>query len=189
MQTETQTILKASYSPLAIMLHWLTALCILTAIPLAIGMSNLPEGKLQDTLFNYHKSFGQLIWFIAVLRVANRWVQGAPQPVATLTPFERMASGAVHHLLYAFILIVPIFGYLGTGAYPAPLTFFFFDMPNIVPDFLKNEKSSEWLLTIHRWLAITLTALVALHISGALFHRFVRKDAVFSRMTGGSKQA
>lgn len=150
-------------------------------------MSNLPEGKLQDTLFNYHKSFGQLIWFIAVLRVANRWIAGAPGHVPTLTNFERMASDTVHRLLYALIIIVPIFGYLGTGAYPAPLTFFFFDMPNLVPGFLKNEKSSEWLLMTHRWLAISLSALVALHISAALYHRFVKKDGVLARMMGGSK--
>ena len=172
-----------AYAKPAILLHWLTAICVITAIPLAIGMSNLPEGPLQDTLFNYHKSFGQLVWFVAVLRVANRWMAGAPGPLDTLTSFERMASHLVHSLMYILIIVVPIFGYIGTGAYPAPLTFFFFEMPNILPSVLRGEKVSEFFLTGHKWLAITLGTLVVVHIGAAMFHAMVKRDGVLARMT------
>jgi cytochrome b561 len=74
MQSEVQALGKTTYSRAAILLHWATALCVLIAIPLAIAMNNLPEGPLQDTLFNYHKSFGQLMtyrWFA----VGWRWFE------------------------------------------------------------------------------------------------------------------
>lgn len=154
------------------------------AIPLAIGMNNLPEGPLQDSLFNYHKSFGQLIWFIAVLRVINRLVAGAPAPVETLTAFERTASKSVHGLLYVLIVLVPILGYFGTGAYPAPLTFFFWELPNLVPESLKGEASSRLLLELHQKSGIAMAILVSLHIAAALYHQFVKGDAVLGRMTG-----
>lgn len=186
MQSQVQALGKTTYSRAAILLHWATALCVLIAIPLAIAMNNLPEGPLQDTLFNYHKSFGQLIWFIAVLRIANRWIDGAPVPVPTLTAFERQASHVVHILLYVLIFVLPILGYLGTGAYPAPLTFFFFDMPNIVPAFMKNEATSGNLLFAHKVAGITLTVLVSLHIAAALFHALIKKDGVLARMTGNA---
>lgn len=182
MQSDMQ-MSKTSYSTTAIILHWLTAICVILAIPMAIGMNNLPEGPLQDSLFNYHKSFGQLIWFIAVLRIVNRWVSGAPAPVSTLTSFELLASKIVHVLLYVLIFVVPVVGYLGTAAYPAPLTFFAWELPNLVPEAMRGEKTSGFFLETHQFLGITLAVVVCLHIAAALFHAVVKKDGVMARMT------
>jgi cytochrome b561 len=168
------------YSSTAKWLHWLMALIILGMIPIGVIMGRMKEGPAQDQMFALHKSFGAVILGLAVLRLAWRLINGAPPPAATLTKFERIASGAVHHGLYLLIFIMPLLGWAGTSAYGAPLSVFgLFELPAILP---KNEKLSEALFVGHFIGAVVMTLLVGAHIAGALMHGLIKRDGVLQRM-------
>ena len=189
-RAETADRLAAApvYSPLQQGVHWLHAVLVLTALPLGVAIGKAPAGTFSDdtmnTLYDAHRSFGFMVLAVAVLRVATRIAMGAPAPVPTLTRLERIASTAVHHLLYVMVFATPLLGWAGTSAYRAEINVFgLFHLPHFVAE---NRALSEKLLAAHGASAIMLALLVAAHIGGALMHLVVKRDGVFRRMWPGA---
>lgn len=162
------------------LLHWLVAACVLTTAPVAIAMRRVGEGPLQNTLYNFHKSLGVLILILMILRLTNRLVVGAPIPEPTIEPWQRVLSSAVHGAIYVLLIAMPIVGYIANSAFGAPTPFFgLFELPPIIA---KNEPLSDQLFAFHRLAGFLLIILVAMHVSAALFHHFIRGDNVLRRM-------
>ena len=75
---------------------------------------------------------------------------------------------------------MPIVGYLANSAYGASTPFFgLFELPRIIG---KNEELATQLFTLHRWVGWLVIVLVLTHISAALYHHFIHRDAVLKRM-------
>jgi cytochrome b561 len=75
---------------------------------------------------------------------------------------------------------MPIVGYLANSTYGASTPFFgLFDLPAIIG---KNQELATALFTLHRWVGWLVILLVLTHISAALYHHFIRRDAVLKRM-------
>jgi cytochrome b561 len=162
------------------LLHWLVAACVLVTVPVAIVMGRVGQGPTQDSLYNLHKSIGVLILVLMVLRLINRLVAGALAPEAEIEPWQRAVSSIVHTSLYVLLLAMPIVGYIANSAYGASTPFFgLFELPSIVG---KNEELATRLFTLHRWVGWLVILLVLMHISAALYHHFIRRDAVLKRM-------
>ncbi|MFZ0853976.1 MAG: cytochrome b [Hyphomicrobiaceae bacterium] len=162
------------------LLHWLVAACVLVTVPVAIVMDRVGQGPTQDSLYNLHKSLGVLILVLMVLRLINRLVAGALAPEAEIEPWQRAVSSIVHTSLYVLLLAMPIVGYIANSAYGASTPFFgLFELPSIVG---KNEELATRLFTLHRWVGWLVILLVLMHISAALYHHFIRRDAVLKRM-------
>jgi len=173
------------------LLHWLVAICVLTTAPVAIMMVRMSEGPTRDTLYNFHKSLGVLILVLMILRLINRLAVGAPIPEPGIERWQKTVSSVMHTSLYVLLLAMPIVGYIANSAYGAATPFFgLFDVPPMVD---KNETLATPLFTIHRSVGWLLIILVVTHISAALYHHFVRGDAVLQRMLpraiGGSEVA
>lgn len=184
---KTATEFRPAYTGAQKWLHWLNALAVLTALPLGIAIANLkPESVGAETfnrLYDLHRSFGFTVLVIAQFRVVARILYGPPADLDTLTAFERVASKTVHRLLYALIFIVPLLGWAGASAYRAEVSVFgLFHLPHFVAE---NRELSERLLVAHKVAAMTMAALVALHIAGALMHLLVKRDGVMRRMLPG----
>jgi cytochrome b561 len=168
------------YSSAAKWLHWLVALSVLSTVPVAFGMNYVGAGPLQDRLYNVHKSIGVLILILMLLRIINRVVSGAPAPEPGLARWQRALSSAVHGLLYALLIIMPIVGMTANSIYGAPISFFgLFTIPPFTP---QNEDLANQLFTIHRWIGWVIIALVVAHIGGALQHFIIERDGVLQRM-------
>ncbi len=143
-------------------------------------MNNVPSGPVQNTLFDLHRSFGALILLLVLIRLPYRLFAGAPPPEPSLPRWQIGLSHAVHWLLYLFLLVMPIVGWVGTSAYGAPITvFWLFQLPEIVA---KNEALAETLLDAHATAGLIMGGLVVIHIAAALYHRFIRHDGVLARM-------
>jgi cytochrome b561 len=168
------------YPAALVVLHWTMAVLILVAIPIGWRMGDLEPGPLQDALYHTHRSIGVTVLALAILRVVLRRTLGVPPPHPALAPWQRTLSVAVHHLLYVLFFVVPILGWAGTSAFGAPIVVWgLFELPPILP---KSEPLSEVLLGVHGLFAQTLAGLVVLHVAGALYHAFVRRDGVMQRM-------
>lgn len=176
-------VAAARYSLAARRLHWIVAVFVVCQIPLGLYMVARGQATNFDaatgSLYGLHKLLGfTVLWFI-VLRVLVRLRRGAPPPVATLTPFERIASLTVHYALYVLLLAVPLLGWAGVSAYPALDIFGLFNLPAILPP---DEPLANRIFGIHGLLALLLGAVALLHIAAALRHRFLKHDGVMRRM-------
>jgi cytochrome b561 len=168
------------YSSWSKTLHWITALMILFVIPAGIVMTNIGPGSLQNNLYNLHRSFGVLIFAIALLRVLVRIAHGAPGPAAGLTAFERFASAFVHYAMYVLLLGMPIGGWLMTSAYRVDVSVFgLFTLPHLVA---KDEAMFKLFQNLHFIGGIALTLLVLMHVGATIKHTFINKDTVLWRM-------
>ena len=172
-------------------LHWLIAICVLTTAPVAIAMTQVSEGPIQDALYNFHKSLGILIFILMALRLINRLTVGAPIAEPGIEPWQKTVSAAVHGSFYVLLIAMPIVGYVANSAYGAPTPFFgLFELPPIVE---KNEALATPLFALHRWVGFLVVVLVLIHVGAALYHHFSRGDNVLLRMLpralGGSEVA
>ncbi len=163
--------------------HWLTALLVISIIPIGLIMTALPRGWLQDTLFLAHESLGLTILGLTVLRLAWRLSQGAPASSAELGRTEARISRAAHALLYALLIIMPVTGYLLVVYGGFPLTYFgLAEVPRLVG---KDKPLSELAGAAHVTLQWVVYAVVIAHIGAALHHHFVRRNTVLLRMWPG----
>ncbi|NDA46462.1 MAG: cytochrome b [Alphaproteobacteria bacterium] len=184
-QQSAQAPSAIAYGLPMIILHWLTAIFVFILIPVGLALDKVPEGPLQDSFYNGHRSAGLLVLILAVVRVMTRRLHGTPAPAAVLTDFERKASTAVHHLLYTLLILTPIVGWGMVSAYRAEITFFgLFVVPPILP---KNETLYEILEKAHAVLGITMALTVLLHAGAGLMHGVIKRDGVLQRMLPWTK--
>lgn len=175
-----------AYAPAHRALHWLMAIMVIAMVP--VGKYMVERGKatnfdpLTATLYSGHKLTGFILIWLLALRIVVKRRHGVPPPVATLTPFERIASTAVHHLLYALLLVVPLLGWAGVSAFGAREVFGLFSLPPILP---QDQALAKQILALHGAAAMLMVLLVAAHIGGALMHLIIKKDGVFRRMWPG----
>jgi cytochrome b561 len=173
----------ATYSGLQKMIHWVTALIVLTLIP--VGFYMVERGKatkfdaVTGELYTAHKTFGFLVLGLVVLRILVRLLHGTPAPEASLNRLQVVASEAVHGLLYLALIAVPLLGWYGASAYGARALLGGLTLPEIAG---KDPTLAKMVLQYHGYAAIGLVALLGAHIGAALMHRFILKDGVMRRM-------
>ena len=172
------------YSAAAKWLHWIIALAVIFMIPLGLTMKWLvPEGPVQDRMYSVHEATGSLVLMVMTVRLVRRLAFGAPAPYAALPAFERRGSVAAQHTLYLLLFIVPLLGWAGASAYGAPISVYgLFDMPMLLG---KDQDLSKQIFVWHFAGALLIAAIATLHIGGALYHRFVKRDSVLARMLPG----
>jgi cytochrome b561 len=171
---------ETHYNTVARAFHWLTVALLLAIMPMGLVMGGLPRGTLQNTLFITHESLGLTVLGMTALRLLWRFARPAPPPSATLTPFQRKASGGVHALLYVLLFVMPITGYLFVTFRGIELSYFgLVDVPALVA---KAKPRAQIAIFVHSSLQWAIYALVALHVGAALHHYFLRRDDVLQRM-------
>jgi cytochrome b561 len=172
-----------AYSLTARTLHWITAVLVLTAIPIGIVMANMSAGPLQDSLFDLHRSIGTVIIPVIIVRLAYRLTH-PPLPLPDdIPPIQQFAAYATHWGLYALLIVQPFIGWVATSAYGAPIMVFgLFELPPIWP---KDQPFSEPLFVAHQLTGVAIACLAAGHVGAALYHHFVRNDRVLMRMITG----
>ena len=172
----------ATYSLTARTLHWLTAVLVLTMIPIGIIMANFSLGPTGDVLYDIHRSIGAILIPIVIVRLIYRLAHPAPPLPPDIPPIQQLAAHSTHWALYFLLLIQPLVGWIATSAYRAPIkVFWLFELPPIWP---VDQPFSEKMFSVHRWLGIAMALLLCAHIGAALYHHFVRKDDVLLRMIG-----
>ena len=73
--------------------HWLTAIFVLTAIPLGFMMQMADPGPTQNQLYDLHRSFGFVIWLVVLARVTYR-LKTPPPPMVPMPHWQARAGVA-----------------------------------------------------------------------------------------------
>lgn len=158
-------------------LHWIVAVLVLAIWPLGFVIKFTKKEVTLD-FYMVHESLGFLVLWIMLLRVGNKLLVRAPQPEGPA--IERLVASVVHGLLYLFLIIMPVSGFLATNAHGFPLLWF-----GLVPIWSPLGKTPDiaWTLSaIHGLSAWILLTLFALHIGAVLFHHVIRRDNTLYRM-------
>jgi cytochrome b561 len=171
---------QAFYGGGARTFHWLTVALLLVIIPMGLIMGDLPRGTLQNTLFITHESLGLTVLALTLARFLWRLGHPPPQPSRDLNRLERMASGGVHVLLYAVLIITPVTGYLFVTLSDIDLSYFgIVHVPALVAPDKPTGKLFGWIHVSLQWV---IYALAAMHIGAAVHHYFFRRNDVLARM-------
>lgn len=171
---------RDGYSLPARLLHWLTAIIVIGLIPAGLYMVRANPGPFPDALYELHRSFGLLLLPIMLLRLTYRVAHPPPALPHDIPVIQRGLAHIVHGALYALLIVQPLVGWIATSAYRAPIEVFgLFELP---PIWQQDRPFSETMFAVHKALGITIAILAFMHIGGALYHQFVRKDDVLMRM-------
>jgi len=168
------------YSLVARTLHWIMAILILFNLWLGIAHDSLPKNW---QVMPVHKSIGLTVLVMAVLRLIWRLTH-RPTPLPRLLPvWEQLAAKITHYSFYAFMILVPLSGWIMTSAGTRPLNWFFlFDVPKFAVS--KGDTVVGLSAEAHEILGYLWLALIVLHVAAALRHHFILKDDVLRRMLG-----
>lgn len=192
---------ETSYGSFAKWLHWVTALLFLFSYITVYYRQWFTESGSSEnwTALQLHLSIGISIAVVVSLRVFWRVLDKQPlsEPGNRL---EHMASKLGHYALYAVMILMPITGYLGTGA--ATEFFYLLEIPKFEDtalfqsisaerqglsfkefekpfDFLHKDIGGRWLVWI----------LILGHASAAMYHHFFKRDRTLHKMTFDRKSA
>jgi cytochrome b561 len=162
-------------------LHWtIAALVLLVQVPAGITMVWVEPGTVQNVCYNIHKTNGIVIFLLAIVRLGWRWSHPVPVLPADMPEWQARLARTTHALLYVVLFAMPITGFLYTamGGFPVPF-FMLYDLARFVPE---NKPVAEIFKSAHLTLQFVLYLTVVLHVSGALYHHFGRRDPVLLRM-------
>ena len=155
----------AGYTRLQILLHWIVVVLIMVqyvgheAMVAAWEAYQKADPAATVTLgARVHVIGGMLILAFAVWRIVLRLTQGAPAAPEKEPRSLQILAAATHGLIYVMLFAMPISGALLWAG------------------------GVEVAGTVHSTLRFVLLALIALHISGAVYHAFVLGTDVMSRM-------
>jgi cytochrome b561 len=160
--------------------HWVMALTILFMLCLGFYMDGVEELTSKIRLYGLHKSIGACVLTVALLRILWHVYSKKPPYVPSLKPWERLAAHMLHFFLYIAMLGMPLSGWIFSSAAGRPVSVFgLFTLPDLVG---KNQDLSQIFRTVHYYLAWCLIAAIAVHVSAALKHHFLDRDATLKRM-------
>jgi cytochrome b561 len=190
------------YTKVAVILHWLIALLIIVMFALGWFMADIPKEAAKQTVFdifdlgifhwtmaeeisprnfyfNLHKSIGVTIFALIILRILWRIGHKPPAMLSSYQAWERKLATATHHLLYIFMVILPLSGLMMTLNSKYGLKWFGIDFLSGTD----NKPVREIFQSAHEIIGLIILAILALHVIGALKHKFVDKDETLKRMS------
>jgi cytochrome b561 len=171
------------YGAIAKLFHWVTLGLMLVALPLGFVIQHVKDASKMG-FYALHESAGLTILFVALARLAWRRLSPPPSLPNDMPKLMRTTSTAVHHALYALLILQPLLGFLATNAWGFPMQgatayLGFIELPKFMEAWEGLAKILSLLHSIGGWL---LVVLIALHIAGALFHHAIRRDGTLMRM-------
>jgi len=174
------------YHTVAKWFHWVTV--VLMAIALSFGFVikyiKTDPFSIKLAFYMIHETAGLTILFVAIARLAWRWMSPPPPLPDHLPTAMRKGAAVVHHALYALLILQPIIGFLATNAWGFPMQgptayFGLIDIPAVIGE---TPSIAPTLSLIHTVFAWAIVVLLVAHIGGAVFHHAIRRDGTLMRM-------
>lgn len=176
MLTTAQIPPQAQYDSRTVLYHWLSAVLVLALWVAGQTIDFFPRGTPRITARSLHITFGVMLLVLVALRLAWR-VRGGVRlpPVAGLA--GRVAP-VYHKALYLLLIAVLVLG-VACVWIRGDNIFNLFTVPSIAPD---NKALRHDAVELHGLLANILLGAAGLHALAALWHQFVLKDSLLTRM-------
>lgn len=165
------------YHPVAVILHWLTAVTIGGAMTVALIGDAASGISFKLTLTNVHFVLGCLVLLMSAARVA--WRFSAPRPEFDGSSVARN----FHFMLYALMFAIPASGLCAAFLYGRNIGFGLFE---IAAPLATDREKAKILGDLHGLLAWGFMTLLSGHVLMFLWRHYVRKDGLLERMKLGA---
>jgi cytochrome b561 len=176
------------YGTVAMTLHWLIAIAIITLLAVGKYMHGLPNSDPSKFfLYQTHKSVGLTVLALSVARIAWRLMNVVPALPATMSAWQRWGSHISHFGFYFLIIAIPLSGWgvASTSSSGVPTLWFgLFEVPNMpgLPEGEARGEAHETFEEVHELLGNLMILLLIVHVAAALKHHFWDRDTVLRRM-------
>lgn len=168
------------YHTLSIAVHWLT-LALLIAVYALIELREIfPKGSdPREAMKMWHFMLGLTVFGLVFVRMALRLAFRVPPIQPTPPPALRWLAVAMHLALYAFLIVMPLLGWLTLSAKGSTIPFFGLHLPALLaPDKALANNLEE----IHETIGTLGYYLIGLHAAAALFHHYFMRDDTLKRI-------
>ncbi|MBS7458448.1 cytochrome b [Coralloluteibacterium stylophorae] len=164
------------YATSIVILHWLLALAIFVLIGTGWYMVGLEKGTPPVSVhYNFHKSIGLIAMALIALLVGARLRRHPPDLPGSLARWERRAAHLAHMLMYVFLVLVPLSGYVASNFSKWGINFFGTRLPAWGPDL---PAVYDLFNAVHVVASNVFVGLIALHVLGAIKHLLARNRVV-----------
>jgi cytochrome b561 len=168
------------YGGVAIAIHWLAAVLIVTLLVTGFRVSGAADAASKAAFLRFHAVIGIAILALTLGRIAWWWfADKKPLPVGGQPPLLGRAGSAVHLLSYILIIGIAASG-IGMMVLSGAGPIVFGGASGVLPDFWNYPPRIPHGIGVR-----VLIALLILHVSGALYHHFIRGDRLLARMGVG----
>lgn len=163
-------------------LHWLIAVLIALAYVFIEQRGLFERGTpARMLMMQSHFWAGLAILALMVWRIALRVRMQAPPITPPLPAWQSWPARAVHIALYAFLVAMPLLGlataWLDDKTLYLPFTKIALPAP-VAPDETLGHELEE----LHGAIGEAFYWVIGLHVLGALYHHFMRRDDTLRRM-------
>lgn len=167
-----------TYDPVAIALHWITALLVVVQFALGQTWGWFPRPT-RHLMITTHMSFGIILVAVVLARVLWRFGYGH-QASSLESGWIRIASKTIHYLLYGLLGAEAVLGFLSRWEGNEAMSFFGLQIPS--PFTGSGQKAAHQLQDIHNWVGWAIVIIALAHATAALYHHYVLRDRVLGRM-------
>jgi cytochrome b561 len=164
---------RRRYSTLMIIVHWLTAVCVVAAWLLGEG----GRAVRQDPP-TWHFGIGLAVLVLVVPRLLARLAGGAPPLDPTAGPLLQAGARIGHAALYALLIALPLSGWYAASSMGVPVTILGVTLPALAA----SSGGGGLIGDLDSTGGNVLLILAGLHALMALYHHFVLKDDTLRRM-------
>jgi cytochrome b561 len=171
------------YGALSITMHWLMFLLLVAVFACMELREIYPKGSdPREALKSWHFTLGLTVFALVWLRLALRLFQLVPAITPQPVRWQALLAKLVHLALYAFMLGMPVLGWLILSGEGKPVPFYGLELPGLIAE---NEVLAEDIEEIHTTIGELGYYLIGLHAAAALFHHYFLKDNTLRRMLPG----
>lgn len=171
---------QTGYGALSMGLHWLMLL-LLVAVFATMELNDFfPKGSTERAAMKtWHFTLGLSVLALVLLRLLLRLTDTAPA-ITPVPPRWQERTGKLMHLaLYAFMVLMPLAGWLILSAKGKTIPFYGWSLPALIGP---NADAAGWIKEIHEAGATVGYVLIGLHAAAALLHHYVVRDDTLRRM-------
>lgn len=174
------------YNTVSIALHWLMFILIV-AVFASIELRELFDKgtETRDAFKMWHFMLGLSVLALVSVRLIVRVLAGpAPEIQPKPKKWQSTLGKFAHIMLYVFMLVMPIAGWLILSMAGKPVPFFGLELPPLASE---NRELAKTIKEIHEIAGEAGYYLIAAHAAAALFHHYVLADNTFKRMLFSKK--
>lgn len=165
------------------LLHIIIALGMIVLLAVGIVMSEFEIFALYDL----HKSFGAILFVLALARVLWRVKKGWPSAVGVMSKIQHAIAKAIHWILIISTVLYPLSGLMMSIGGGHGLAIFGLEIVAETVNAAGEAIPVNGFIgglghDIHGLIVYFVIAAIVLHIVGALKHHLIDKDATITRM-------
>lgn len=159
--------------------HALGAILIITMLALGNFMTSIPDSDQKWELYSIHKALGVIVLFFILGRIIIRLRSTIPDYPKEFLRFYVIVANITHKLLYVFMIIAAVSGYLSSSFGGYPINILSINFPLI---FSENKELAIAMGQLHNFSTTILLYLVLLHVFAYFKHLIVDKINLLKRI-------